>query len=318
MEDLVRQFLSGSVKAAARMITLAENQDPKIFELMRAIYPYTGRAYVIGITGASGTGKSTLVDAFAALLREREFAVGIIAVDPSSPFAGGAFLGDRIRMQRLCRDPDVFIRSMATRGHLGGLARATGDVVKILDAFGKDFIIVETVGIGQEEVDIAKTADTTVLVLAPGLGNAIQSMKSGIMEIADIYAINKEDLEGVDHLYRSVMMRLDQDLQIRKNTWKTPIIRTAALYDKGITELADSIQSHRHFLENSGRMQKLRRENTKHEILRLLKEEIAQRVLDQVLEDRLFDALIEDIASRRKDPYTGIREIVQKILPRQD
>ena len=142
MEDLVRQFLSGSVKAAARMITLAENQDPKIFELMRAIYPYTGRAYVIGITGASGTGKSTLVDAFAALLREREFAVGIIAVDPSSPFAGGAFLGDRIRMQRLCRDPDVFIRSMATRGHLGGLARATGDVVKILDAFGKDFIIV--------------------------------------------------------------------------------------------------------------------------------------------------------------------------------
>lgn len=318
MEDLVRQFLSGSVKAAARMITLAENQDPKIFELMRAIYPHTGRAYVIGITGASGTGKSTLVDAFAALLRKREFAVGIIAVDPSSPFAGGAFLGDRIRMQRLCRDPDVFIRSMATRGHLGGLARATGDVVKILDAFGKDFIIVETVGIGQEEIDIAKTADTTVLVLAPGLGDAIQSMKSGIMEIADIYVINKEDLEGADHLFGSVMMRVDQDLEIRKNTWKTPIIRTAALHNKGITELADSIQSHRHFLENSGRMQKLRRENTKYEILRLLKEEIAQRVLDQVLEDRLFDVLIEDIASRRKDPYTGIREIVRKILPRQD
>jgi LAO/AO transport system kinase len=318
MEDLVREFLEGSVQAMARIITLAENEDPRFFELMRAIYPGTGKAYVVGITGAPGTGKSTLTDVVAALLRERKLTVGIIAVDPSSPFAGGALLGDRIRMQRLVLDPGVFIRSMATRGHLGGLARATSDVVKILDAFGKDFIIVETVGVGQDEVDIAKTADTTILVLAPGLGDAIQSMKAGVMEIADIYAINKADREGVDPLFSDVKTRADQDLDIRKDDWNTPVLRTAAIYNQGIAELVDAIEAHRRFLQKSGRMQKVRREKTRHEILRLLKEEIAQYVLDQVLGDHLFDALIDDIASRRKDPYTSVREIVRTLFPKHD
>ncbi|MEJ2246182.1 MAG: methylmalonyl Co-A mutase-associated GTPase MeaB [Acidobacteriota bacterium] len=314
-EDLAGEFFSGSVQAAARIITLAENRDPVFFELMKLIYPHTGKAYVVGITGAPGTGKSTLTDAFAALLRERNFTVGIIAVDPSSPFAGGALLGDRIRMQRLCLDPGVFIRSTATRGQLGGLARTTGSIVKILDAFGKDFIIVETVGAGQDEVDIAGTADTTLLVLAPGSGDAIQNMKAGIMEIADIYAINMADREGVDRLFNQVKIRADQDFELRKNAWKAPILLTAAIHNEGIVELVDAVESHRHYLMKNGRMQKLRREKTKSEILRLLKEEITEHILDHFLGEGMFDELIDEVASRRKDPYTGVREIVHTILP---
>jgi LAO/AO transport system kinase len=315
LKDLVRVFLSGSVQAAARIITLAENRDPAFFELMKLIYPHTGKAYVVGITGAPGTGKSTLTDAFAALLRERNFTVGIIAVDPSSPFAGGALLGDRIRMQRISLDPGVFIRSTATRGHLGGLARTTGSIVKILDAFGKDFIIVETVGAGQDEVDIAGTADTTLLVLAPGSGDAIQNMKAGIMEIADIYAINMADREGVDRLFNEVKIRADQDFDLRKNTWKAPILLTTAIHNEGIEELVDAVESHRRFLMKNGRMQKLRREKTRSEILHLLKEEITEHILDHFLGEGLFDELVDKVVSRRKDPYTGVREMVRTILP---
>ena len=318
MEDLIRELLEGSVRALARVITLAEKGDHRSFELMEAIYPHTGKAYVVGITGAPGTGKSTITDTIAAVLREREITVGIIAVDPSSPFTGGALLGDRIRMQRSCLDPGVFIRSMATRGHLGGLARTTSDVIKILDAFGKDFIIVETVGVGQDEVDIAKSADTTVLVLAPGLGDAIQNMKAGIMEIADVYAINKADCEGVDQLFSDVKMRVDQDLHIRKDAWKVPVLRTAAVYDKGIAELFDAVESHRRWLQESGRMQRARWEKTRHETLHLLKEEVTRSVLDRILADRSFDTLIDDIVSRKKDPYTSVREIVRALFPKHD
>ena len=221
-------------------------------------------------------------------------------------------------MQRLCLDPGVFIRSMATRGHLGGLARATSDVVRILDAFGKDFIIVETIGVGQDEVEIATTADTTILVLAPGSGDAIQSMKAGVMEIADIYAINKADREGMEQIFGDVKTRADQDLSIRKADWKPPVLRTVAINNQGITELVDAIEAHRRFLQKSGRMQKVRREKTRHEVLRLLKEEIAQYVVDKVLGDRLFEARIDDIALRKKDPYTSVREIVQTLFPKHD
>jgi len=313
-EELVSEFLRGSAKAAARIITLAENGDPLFYEIMKGIYPRTGNSHVIGITGASGTGKSTLTDALAALLRERSFTVGIIAVDPSSPFTGGALLGDRIRMQRLCLDPGIFIRSMATRGHLGGLARTTSSIVKILDAFGKDFIIIETVGAGQDEVAIAGTADTTVLVLAPGSGDAIQSMKTGIMEIADVYAINMADREGVDRLFRQVKMRVESEPASK--AWKAPVFLTAAINNSGIGELADAIESHHGFLMKNSRMQKLRREKTKNEIMHLLKDEIAEHIMNHLLEEHLFEELIDEVASRRKDPYTGVREAIRKILPK--
>jgi len=316
MEDLVREMLTGSVRALSRVITLVENEDPRAYELMGALFPHTGKAYIIGITGSPGTGKSTLTDKIAMVLRQQNLTVGIIAVDPSSPFTGGALLGDRIRMQRASSDPGVFIRSMATRGHLGGLARTTGDVIKILDAFGKDFVIVETVGVGQDEVDIVKSADTTILVLAPGLGDAIQSMKAGVMEIADVYAINKADRDGADQLFSDVRIRVDQDLHIRKLAWQAPVLMTVAVDDQGIAELVEAIDTHRRFLQESGRMNSARREKTRHETLALLKEEVSRIILERILGNGRFDALIDDIASRKRDPYTSVQEIVQSIFPR--
>ena len=317
MEDLVREMLAGSVRALSRVITLVENEDRRAYELMGALFPHTGKAYVIGITGSPGTGKSTLTDKIAMVLRQRDLTVGIIAVDPSSPFTGGALLGDRIRMQRASVDPGVFIRSMATRGHLGGVARTTGDVIKILDAFGKDYVIVETVGVGQDEVDIVKSADTTILVLAPGLGDAIQSMKAGVMEIADVYAINKADRDGADQLFSDVRIRVDQDLHIRKLAWQAPVLMTVAVDDQGIAELVEAIDTHRRFLQESGRMNSARREKTRHETLALLKEEVSRIILERILGNGRFDALIDEITSRKRDPYTSVQEIIQSLFPNQ-
>jgi LAO/AO transport system kinase len=316
MDDLVREMLAGSVRALSRVITLVENEDPRAYEVMGSLFPHTGKAYVIGITGSPGTGKSTLTDKLAMVLRQRDLTVGIIAVDPSSPFTGGALLGDRIRMQSANVDPGVFIRSMATRGHLGGLARTTADVIKILDAFGKDFVIVETVGVGQDEVDIARTADTTILVLAPGLGDAIQSMKAGVMEIADVYAINKADRDGAAQLFSDVRIRVDQDVHIRKAAWQAPVLMTVAVDDQGITELVEAIDTHRRFLQETGRMSSARREKTRHETLALLKEEVSRIILERILGNGRFDALIDDIAARKRDPYTSVQEIVQSIFPK--
>jgi LAO/AO transport system kinase len=317
MEDLIGEMLAGSVRALSRVITLVENEDQRAYEIMGSLFPHTGKAYVIGITGSPGTGKSTLTDRIALALRRRNLTVGIVAVDPSSPFTGGALLGDRIRMQGAALDPGVFIRSMATRGHLGGLARTTADVIKVLDAFGKDYIIVETVGVGQDEVEIAKSADTTILVLAPGLGDAIQSMKAGVMEIADIYAINKADRNGADQLFSDVRIRVDQDVHIRKKAWEPPVLATVAVDDKGVAELVAAIDAHRGFLQESGRMTGARWAKMRHETLSLLKEEVSRVILERILGNGRFDALIDEILSRRKDPYTSIQEIIQSLFPEQ-
>ena len=314
MEDLAAAVLQGSVRAMARLITLVENEDSRAFEFLGSIYPYTGRAHVLGITGSPGTGKSTLTDKITARLRQQEQTVGVVAVDPSSPFTGGALLGDRIRMQRASGDPDVFIRSMATRGNLGGLARTTADVIKIMDGFGKDWIIVETVGVGQDEVDIAKTADTTIVVLAPGLGDTIQSMKAGVMEIADLYVINKADRSGADALVTEVRIRVEQDSQIRQATWETPVLKTVAVEDQGTESLMVAIESHRTFLAETGKLKKVRREKTRQETLSLLKEEISRNVLEKILGNGRFDDLIDDIIAHRKDPYTSVQEIVARIF----
>ena len=315
MIDIVAEVLQGSVRAMARLITLVENEDPRALQIMGAIYPHTGNAYVLGITGSPGTGKSTLTDKITAILREREQTVGVIAVDPSSPFTGGALLGDRIRMQRSAGDAEVFIRSMATRGNLGGLARTTTDVVKVMDAFGKNWVIVETVGVGQDEVEIAKTADTTVVVLAPGLGDTIQSMKAGVMEIADLYVVNKADRSGADELLNEVNFRVEQDAQIRKAPWKPPVVKTIALENQGTDSLVEAIEKHRSFLRQSGKLRKNRREKTRQETLALLRDEISRNVLEKVLGNGRFDALIDEIVAHKKDPYTSVQEIVRTIFP---
>jgi LAO/AO transport system kinase len=301
----------------ARIITLVENQDPRAFEFLGSIYPHTGRAYVLGITGSPGTGKSTLTDKIISVLRRQGHTVGVVAVDPSSPFTGGALLGDRIRMQRAAGDPDVFIRSMATRGNLGGLARTTADVIKIMDGFGKDWVIVETVGVGQDEVEIAKTADTTVVVLAPGLGDTVQSMKAGVMEIADLYVINKADRSGADSLVTEVRVRVEQDSHIKEADWQAPVLKTVAVEDQGTEPLLEAIENHRSFLEKSGRLEKVRREKTRQETLSLLTEEISCNILEKILGDGQFDDLIDDIVAHRKDPYTSVKEIVGTIFPEE-
>ncbi|UCG19802.1 MAG: methylmalonyl Co-A mutase-associated GTPase MeaB [Deltaproteobacteria bacterium] len=317
MEDLVAEVLQGSVRAMARLITLVENEDSRALQIMGAIYPHTGKAYVLGITGSPGTGKSTLTDKITTILREREQTVGVIAVDPSSPFTGGALLGDRIRMQRSSGDAEVFIRSMATRGNLGGLARTTADVVKIMDAFGKDWVIVETVGVGQDEVEIAKTADTTIVVLAPGLGDTIQSMKAGVMEIADLYVVNKADRLGADELLSEINVRVEQDFQIKKTAWQAPVLKTIAVENQGTESLVEAIERHRSFLRESGKLRKNRREKTRQETLALLKDEISRNVLEKVLGNGRFDALIDDIVAHKKDPYTSVQEIVRTIFPEE-
>ena len=317
MDELVAEVLQGSVRAMAKLITLVENEDSRALHLMGAIYPSTGNAYVLGITGSPGTGKSTLTDKITTILREREQTVGVIAVDPSSPFTGGALLGDRIRMQRSSGDAEVFIRSMATRGNLGGLARTTADVVKIMDAFGKDWVIVETVGVGQDEVEIAKTADTTIVVLAPGLGDTIQSMKAGVMEIADLYVVNKADRSGADELVSEVNVRVEQDSQIKKAVWKPPIVKTIAVENQGTDTLVEAIEKHRSFLQQSGKLTKNRREKTRQETLALLRDEISRNVLEKVLGNGRFDALIDDIVAQKKDPYTSVQEIIRTIFPEE-
>lgn len=317
MDELVAEVLQGSVRAMARLITLVENEDSRALHLMGAIYHNTGNAYVLGITGSPGTGKSTLTDKITTILREREQTVGVIAVDPSSPFTGGALLGDRIRMQRSSGDAEVFIRSMATRGNLGGLARTTADVVKIMDAFGKDWVIVETVGVGQDEVEIAKTADTTIVVLAPGLGDTIQSMKAGVMEIADLYVVNKADRSGADELVSEVTVRVEQDSQIKKAVWKPPIVKTIAVENQGTDTLVEALEKHRSFLQQSGKLTKNRREKTRQETLALLRDEISRNVLEKVLGNGRFDALIDDIVAHKKDPYTSVQEIIRTIFPEE-
>jgi LAO/AO transport system kinase len=318
--DYAEDVLQGFPRAVARLITWLENEDERAFPCMEKLHSHTGRAYIIGITGSPGAGKSTLTDRLTHAIRSSGLTVGIIAVDPSSPFTGGAVLGDRVRMSQLSLDPGVFIRSMATRGFLGGMAKATADVVKVLDAFGKDIILIETVGVGQDEVDIIGIADTTCLVLVPGLGDAIQSMKSGVMEIADIFVINKADRNGADQLWTEVTGRVEQDHQIKPRSWTPRVLKTVAVQDEGVAELWQRIQDHRKHLEESGAFIQKRRQRTKQETLRMIHNEIFRIVRARLQDSGQMDRLIEDILDRRRDPYGIMRDIVNDWLaiPRQN
>jgi LAO/AO transport system kinase len=300
---------NGEASAVARAISKIEDRTEDAAALMKQIYPLSRGGLVIGITGAPGSGKSSLVDKLALLYRQRGERVGIVAVDPSSPFSGGAILGDRIRMQTLGLDKDVFIRSMATRGNLGGLARATVDAVAILDAAGYSKVIVETVGVGQDEVEIVKAADISVVVLVPGMGDDIQAIKAGIMEIGDIFVINKADREGVYATEKELEALLS--LSPREDGWHPPVVKTIATESRGIAELANAIEGFRAARLTGTVSSERRRAIARWRIVELLREQLVAAVLDSASASAMLDRLAEEVATRRRDPYSAMEEIIE-------
>jgi LAO/AO transport system kinase len=304
----VERIRSGDVRALARAISAIEDASAESLTLLKALFPFSGRARVIGLTGAPGAGKSTLVDHLAREYRKQERSIGIVAVDPTSPYTGGAILGDRIRMQAHHADPGIYIRSMATRGFLGGLARATTDVATVLDASGKDLVLIETVGVGQDEVDIVRLADITVVILVPGMGDDVQTIKAGIMEIADIFVINKSDREGADRVEREI--RAMQTLAIRGDKWTPTIVKTVAVEGKGIPELAAAIANYEQFLHKQGLLLKKKISNWRERLIEMLRESLLQRLLKEGLSEGSIESLAVEIAEHRRDPYSLVEEIV--------
>ncbi len=310
IETWAQQIRAGDVRAVSRAITAIEDRDPRAEELLQHIFPHTGNSFLIGVTGAPGTGKSTLVDRLAAHYRSQGNHVGIIAVDPTSPYTGGAILGDRIRMQGHASDPGIFIRSMATRGFLGGLARTTGDVALVLDAAGKQVVLVETVGVGQDEVDIVRLADCTLVLLVPGMGDDVQNMKAGLMEIADIFVLNKSDRDGVERMETELeaMLHLAPD----REGWKPIIVRTVATENRGVDELAAAIAKYRETTGNSAERQQRKIEHWKLRLLALAGEAIWKRAVDGAEGQAALDKLAREVASRGKDPYAAVRELLAR------
>src|SRR4051812_20622393 len=306
--SLVDEIRSGSPRALARAITSIENRVPQSAELLKALFPHTGHARVIGLTGPPGAGKSTLVDQLAREYRKQQKTVGIIAVDPTSPYTGGAILGDRIRMGSHYADPGIYIRSMATRGSLGGLARTTADVTSVIDASGRDVVLIETVGVGQDEVDIVRLAEVTVVILVPGMGDDVQTIKAGIMEIADVFVINKSDREGAERVEREI--RAMQSLSIRHDDWVPPIVKTVASEGKRMDELAKAINSYQDFLGKSDVGRQKRIQNWRERLIEMLRDTVLERVLRE--QDGRVDAYAAEIAEHKRDPYTLVEEIVGK------
>jgi LAO/AO transport system kinase len=286
-----------------------DDRIPSALESLKELYPKTGRAYIIGITGPPGSGKSTLVDKIVELFRKEGKRVGIVAVDPTSPFSGGAILGDRIRMQRHATDEGVFIRSLATRGCLGGLSRSTQDIVNVMDAMGKDIVLVETVGVGQDEVEIVNTAHTSIVVLVPGLGDDIQAIKAGIIEIGDVFVVNKSDREGADKMERDLRMVLEMGRR-RDDGWEPLIFRTEAILGKGISELVEGIYRHKRALEQSQGLEKKLRERIKTTFLEILETEVMSYFVEKMEKEGEWDKIIDDLMNRRIDPYSVAEKIM--------
>lgn len=307
LQTWIDSLRAGDPRALARAISSVENRSDGWSGLLKNLFPHTGNARVIGMTGAPGAGKSTLVDQLAKLYRKQNRTIGIIAVDPTSPYTGGAILGDRIRMQDHFADPGIYIRSMATRGSLGGLARATADVTTVLDASGRDIILVETVGVGQDEVDIVRLADVTVVILVPGMGDDVQTIKAGIMEIADIFVINKSDREGAERVEREI--RALQSLAVRKDGWTPPIIKTVASEGKGIEELAVAITEYEKYLQKDDRALSKRIENWQERLVEMLRDAMLEKARAH-LGDGSMAQLAAEVAEHKRDPYSLIEEIL--------
>ena len=310
LEQWAARVCAGDVRAMSRAISAIENHQREAEELLRMIFPRTGKAYLTGITGAPGTGKSTLVDRLSAHYRARKEQVGVIAVDPTSPYSGGAILGDRIRMQGHAGDSGVFIRSMATRGFLGGLARATAEVALVLDAAGKQHLLIETVGVGQDEVDIVQLADCVVVLLVPGMGDDIQNMKAGLMEIGDIFVLNKADREGADRLEQQLNAMLS--LAMPRDGWHPPVVRTVASESKGIDVLAETIAKFRRHFEASGDRQRKHVEHWKQRLIELLESRLLRRALDGATGEERLTELAREVANRKRDPFSAVNEILAR------
>jgi LAO/AO transport system kinase len=309
---LASKVLKGDVQAAARLISLIEDESAEALSEMASLYPHTGKAYIVGVTGAPGVGKSTLTDNLIGFFRRKNMSVGVIAIDPTSALTGGALLGDRIRMQRHGADPAVFIRSLATRGWTGGLAKAAIGAVRVMDAMGKDIILVETVGSGQVETDIVKAADTTLLVLSPGSGDEIQTMKAGILESADVIAVNKADKEGAAQLETDLAMMLTMKVK-HSGDWLTPVVLTEAIKDKGTEELASAHLRHRDYLKTGGELSRRRRERAKLELMETV-EAYIKDVIYQLDKGDYLEKLVDDLVAGRKSPQSAARDIARYIL----
>ncbi len=299
----VKDILSGNVRAAARLMRDLDDEIPAAIRTIKSLYRHTGRAYILGVTGAPGAGKSTLVNRITSLLRSRGKTVGIAAIDPTSPYSGGAILGDRIRMQQHALDEGVFIKSLATRGHLGGLSRSTIDIVNVMDAMGKDVIIIETVGVGQDEVEIVKVAHTNLVVVVPGLGDDIQAIKAGILEIADIFVVNKADREGAEKTQREIETMVSMG-EYGEGEWKPSVLSTVAATDTGTGELLEEVERHRAYVFQESRIASYRREKARVELLEILKARLIEKAVKDLTRHGLLEPILEDMARKRKDPYS--------------
>ena len=307
LDDLIRRALAGERRAIARTISLVEDGGADLGRVMQSLYPHTGSAYTVGITGAPGAGKSTLTERLVGRARADALTVGVLAIDPSSPFSGGALLGDRVRMQSHATDPEVFIRSMATRGHLGGISLATPEAVRVLDAAGKDVVVIETVGVGQAEVEITDACDTTLVVVNPGWGDAVQAAKAGLMEIADVFVVNKADRNGT----RQAVQELRQMLELSESEWKPEIVETIATKGTGIDELWAAIEKHRAYQEEQGLLAARRRRRVQREIKEIVAERYRTRVEhEQVV---LLEEMTDEVAQRRLDPYAAADRLVEAL-----